>query len=55
MKYCYCYNCNKWIHPLGIARHRAMHRDKKENCRITYSNNKTYIHRYKELYELLNK
>ena len=33
-KTCYCYGCGKWFHSLGIARHRAMHRDRKEDCTI---------------------
>lgn len=43
---CYCVTCAKKFHPLGIMRHRAMHRDKKENCEITYSNGDTYLHDY---------
>lgn len=34
---CYCHECQKYYASLGIARHRAMHRDKKEKCKITYS------------------
>lgn len=30
----YCYRCQRTIHSLGLPRHRAMHRDKKENCSI---------------------
>ena len=30
----FCPICNKWFHPLGVARHRAMHRDK-ENEKST--------------------
>ena len=37
-KDCYCCNCDKEFHHLGIARHRAMHRDRVEDCRIIYSN-----------------
>ncbi len=44
----YCHNCKKDFHPLGIMRHRAMHRDKKENCKITFSNGKTYLYTYGE-------
>lgn len=36
-KTCYCHTCRKWFNYLGIARHRAMHRDKKENCRIEFT------------------
>lgn len=32
----YCYTCGCGFHPLGIARHRAMHRDRKENCVIRF-------------------
>lgn len=31
-----CETCNKYIKSLGIARHRAMHRDKKERCVIRF-------------------
>jgi len=45
-KNCYCHTCEKRFHYLGIARHRAMHRDRKEDCKITYSNGYTYIYRF---------
>ena len=32
----YCHTCKKSFHHLGICRHRAMHRDKREDCEITY-------------------
>ena len=41
---CYCHKCKKYFNSLGIARHRAMHRDKFENVKITYSNGDTYNH-----------
>jgi hypothetical protein len=41
-KNCYCHVCKKYFHYLGIARHRAKHRDKKEDCTITFTNGKTY-------------
>jgi len=47
-KNCYCHVCKKYFHYMGIPRHRAMHRDKKENCEITYTNGDTYIFEYKE-------
>lgn len=43
---CYCVTCAKEIRSLGIARHRAMHRDKKEDCIISYSNGFTYRHNF---------
>ena len=36
-KECYCHTCRKWFHYLGINRHHAMHRDKRENHKITYA------------------
>ena len=42
-KTCYCHTCERWFHYLGINRHRAMHRDRKEVCEITY----TYGDRYR--------
>lgn len=47
-KNCYCHTCKKDYHYLGIARHRAMHRKKKENCEITYTNGDTYGHKYEK-------
>ncbi len=46
-KTCRCNTCKRNFHYLGIARHRAMHRDKKENCTITYSTGDTYEHSYR--------
>lgn len=42
----YCHTCKKYFHPLGISRHRAMHRDKREDCEITYANGDTYFHEF---------
>jgi len=44
IKNCYCITCKKKFHWLGITRHRAMHRDRREDCRITYSDGITYWH-----------
>jgi len=41
---CYCKTCDRWFHYLGIARHRAMHRDKHEYCEIIYTDGTTYSH-----------
>ena len=38
----------KNYHSLGIARHRAMHRDKEEDCEITFSDNETYSFKYSQ-------
>lgn len=49
MKDCYCHTCEKEYHHLGIARHRGMHRDKYEDCEITYSTGKRISHQYSTL------
>ncbi len=49
LKNCYCYTCKKAFHYLGIARHRAGHQNRKENCEIEYTNGDTYLHKYGEL------
>jgi len=46
---CYCHTCDKDYHHLGIARHRAMHRDKREDCKITYSTGRTYDYDFSKL------
>ncbi len=43
---CYCHTCKKQMSSLGIARHRAMHRDKKEDCEITYTSGIKYFYNY---------
>lgn len=43
---CYCHTCKKSFYPLGIARHRAMHRDKKEDCKITFTHGDAYEYDY---------
>lgn len=49
-KACWCVTCGKAFHSLGIARHRAMHRDKKQNCTIIMENQfKTYKYKYGEV------
>ena len=42
-KNCFCHTFDKDFHYLGISRHRAMHRDKKEKCKITYTYGDTHI------------
>lgn len=44
----YCHKCKKEFHWLGIARHRAMHRDKKERIKVTKPNGKTYTYKFDE-------
>lgn len=44
--WCKCHTCGKLYHWLGINRHRAMHRDKREDCKITYTGGDTYTFRF---------
>lgn len=41
---CYCHNCEKDFHPLGIMRHRKMHIERREVVVITYTGGDTYKH-----------
>lgn len=45
-KNCFCHTCNKDFHYLGINRHRAAHRDRKEDCKITYTYGDTWTFRF---------
>jgi len=45
-KRCYCHTCEKAFHYLGIARHRAMHRSRREKCTIKYTSGKICEHNY---------
>lgn len=47
-KNCYCHTCARDFHYLGITRHRAMHKKRKEDCKITYTHDDTYIHRFSQ-------
>ena len=43
---CYCHTCDREFHSLGIARHRAMHRERSEDCEILYSDGAIYKHSF---------
>ena len=47
-KTCYCHTCEKWFHWLGINRHVAMHRDKRERCQVTFTYGERYIYKFDE-------
>jgi hypothetical protein len=47
-KNCHCFTCERNFHYLGITRHRAMHRDKKEDCVIEYTNGDIYNHKFSD-------
>jgi len=36
-KDCFCYKCKKYFNSLGIASHRAAHRNRGEDCTISYN------------------
>lgn len=45
-KNCYCHMCKKYFHYMGIASHRRKHRNRQQDCEITYTNGQTFIHHY---------
>ncbi len=47
-KDCFCHACEKAYHHLGIARHRAAHRHKREDCEITFSDGRRIRSRYSQ-------
>jgi len=49
IKKCYCHTCDKNIHYLGIARHRAAHRNRREDCKITFSSGNTWTYKFSKL------
>jgi len=54
-KTCYCHTCKRDFHYLGITRHRAMHRDKKEDCKITYTHGDTHNHNFARCLDIEDK
>lgn len=53
-KTCCCETCGKYFHYLGIARHRAMHRDRREDCVIEYTHGERFLYKYSEIKEIEN-
>jgi len=45
---CYCYTCRRYFHHLGIARHRAMHRDREQDCKIRFSDERIGVYRFEK-------
>lgn len=45
-KDCHCYTCGKDFHHLGIMSHRAAHRNRRETCKIMYSDGRVLEHRF---------
>lgn len=41
---CICHTCERWIHHLGIARHRRKHFSRGEGCKITFSTGVTKVY-----------
>lgn len=50
VKTCYCHTCDKNLHSLGVATHRAAHKRRKENCEITFTNGETYKYDFKSFW-----
>ena len=49
---CSCWNCERAFTRISIASHRAMHRRKKQDCIISYTNGDTYFYEFsKEINE----
>ena len=48
-KNCLCLVCSKWFNHLGIARHRAMHRDLQELCEIRFSDGRVVRYKFHEV------
>ena len=42
----YCITCKKTMSSFGIARHRAMHKDRKEDCEIVFSDSTVKKYNY---------
>lgn len=47
-KNCYCHNCDRYFHYLGITRHRRAHIERGEIVIITYTHGDTWAHKPKE-------
>lgn len=45
-KNCYCHTCKKDFHYLGINMHRAAHRRRNEDCKITYTHGNTLTFKF---------
>lgn len=44
-----CHTCKRYFHPMGIARHRAAHKDKGESCTITFTHGDTYRYNFSKV------
>ena len=51
VKHCYCHTCKKPFHYLGIARHRVAHKERGEDCLITYTHGDTHSYNYADKQE----
>lgn len=47
-KNCYCHTCDRYLHYLGITMHRAGHRNRKEDCTITFTHGDKYTWKYSQ-------
>lgn len=54
-KNCFCFTCSKAYHYLGIARHRALHRDRGEDCKISFTDGRVETYLYYKPTKMLQK
>jgi len=47
-KECMCHTCDKPLHSLGVARHRAMHMTRREKCVIETSDGTVRSYNFEE-------
>lgn len=47
-KDCYCHTCKCDFHYLGITQHRKAHRERKEDCKITFTHGDTHLYKFSE-------
>ena len=43
---CWCNTCGRAFHHLGIAGHRAAHRNRREDCEIEYNDGRVVTHEF---------
>lgn len=48
-KNCYCHTCKRAIHYLGITNHRKSHKNRKTDCKITFTHGDTWSYNFSKL------
>lgn len=54
-KDCHCHTCAKDFHSLGIMSHRAGHRNRNEDCKITFTYGNTVTYNFSQQNDIKNK